>query len=136
MKGSANEYLDRLRDEFTQLHTQLQNSRMEIEKFSQEKEAVQRHYMMYYELACGLNVEWHKQVEVVKRLSGILNQIIPLLPPEHQASAIAAVERAKQINPQVRIAAVDCLEAKYLGSPEYNGIANATTTTCHVARNG
>jgi hypothetical protein len=100
MKGSANEYLDRLRDEFTQLHTQLQNSRMEIEKFSQEKEAVQRHYMMYYELACGLNVEWHKQVEVVKRLSGILNQIIPLLPPEHQASAIAAVERAKQINPQ------------------------------------
>lgn len=101
MKIPANEYLDRLRDEFTQMHTQLQNSRMELEKHNQEKEMLQRQYVMYAEMCMQVNVEYHKQAEIVKRLGGILNQIIPLLPPEHQASAIQAVERAKNVTQQV-----------------------------------
>ncbi|KAH7727459.1 groucho/TLE N-terminal Q-rich domain-containing protein [Aphelenchoides avenae] len=100
MKIPANEYLDRLRDEFTQMHTQLQNSRMELEKHNQEKEMLQRQYVMYAEMCMQVNVEYHKQAEIVKRLGGILNQIIPLLPPEHQASAIQAVERAKNVTQQ------------------------------------
>uniref|UniRef100_A0A915DFQ9 Groucho/TLE N-terminal Q-rich domain-containing protein n=1 Tax=Ditylenchus dipsaci TaxID=166011 RepID=A0A915DFQ9_9BILA len=100
MKLPANEYLDRLREEFGLLHSQLSNARLDIEKINQEKEVVQRHYLMYYEIACNVNVEVHKQAEIVKRLSGILGHVIPLLPPEHQASAIQAVERAKAINQQ------------------------------------
>lgn len=103
MKLGVNDYLDRVRDEFNSIHGQLQNARLELEKCNQEKEMIQRHYAMYYEIACNINVEAHKQSEIVKRLSGILGHIIPLLPPEHQASAIQAVERAKSINQQVSV---------------------------------
>lgn len=35
---------------------------MECEKLAQEKTEMQRHYVMYYEMSYGLNVEMHKQV--------------------------------------------------------------------------
>lgn len=101
MKLPFNDYLDRVREEFTAVHSQLQNARLELEKVAQEKDVAQRHYMMYYELACNTNIELHKQTEITKRLSGILGHTIPLLPHEHQASAIQAVERAKSITQQV-----------------------------------
>jgi hypothetical protein len=46
-------------------------------------------------------MELQKHMEIAKRLSGILTHVIPMLPQEHQGSAVAAVERAKTINPQV-----------------------------------
>lgn len=35
---------------------------MDCEKLAQEKTEMQRHYVMYYEMSYGLNVEMHKQV--------------------------------------------------------------------------
>jgi hypothetical protein len=49
----------------------------------------------------SLNMEMQKHKEIARRLSGILAHVIPLLPQDHQASAAAAVERAKSITPQV-----------------------------------
>jgi hypothetical protein len=46
-------------------------------------------------------MEMQKHMEIAKRLSGILAHVIPLLPQDHQGSAVAAVERAKSITPQV-----------------------------------
>ncbi|XP_016159952.1 PREDICTED: transducin-like enhancer protein 2 isoform X2 [Ficedula albicollis] len=58
---------------------------------------MQRHYVMYYEMSYGLNIEMHKQAEIVKRLSAICAQIIPFLTQEHQQQVLQAVERAKQV---------------------------------------
>uniref|UniRef100_A0A2K6KD75 TLE family member 2, transcriptional corepressor n=1 Tax=Rhinopithecus bieti TaxID=61621 RepID=A0A2K6KD75_RHIBE len=58
---------------------------------------MQRHYVMYYEMSYGLNIEMHKQAEIVKRLSGICAQIIPFLTQEHQQQVLQAIERAKQV---------------------------------------
>ncbi|TKC43639.1 hypothetical protein EI555_003719 [Monodon monoceros] len=53
--------------------------------------------LQYYEMSYGLNIEMHKQAEIVKRLSGICAQIIPFLTQEHQQQVLQAVERAKQV---------------------------------------
>ncbi|KAM6107391.1 transducin-like enhancer protein 2 [Pterocles gutturalis] len=58
---------------------------------------MQRHYVMYYEMSYGLNIEMHKQAEIVKRLSAICAQILPFLTQEHQQQVLQAVERAKQV---------------------------------------
>uniref|UniRef100_A0A8C5UBX6 Groucho/TLE N-terminal Q-rich domain-containing protein n=1 Tax=Malurus cyaneus samueli TaxID=2593467 RepID=A0A8C5UBX6_9PASS len=51
----------------------------------------------YYEMSYGLNIEMHKQAEIVKRLSAICAQMIPFLTQEHQQQVLQAVERAKQV---------------------------------------
>lgn len=33
----------------------------------------------YYEMSYGLNVEMHKQTEIVKRMSAIIGQVLPFL---------------------------------------------------------
>jgi hypothetical protein len=38
----------------------------------------------YYEMSYGLNVEMHKQTEISKRLSALINQLVPFLSQEHQ----------------------------------------------------
>uniref|UniRef100_A0A3P9HRA1 TLE family member 2, transcriptional corepressor b n=1 Tax=Oryzias latipes TaxID=8090 RepID=A0A3P9HRA1_ORYLA len=53
--------------------------------------------LQYYEMSYGLNIEMHKQAEIVKRLSAICAQIIPFLSQEHQQQVVQAVERAKQV---------------------------------------
>ncbi|XP_030368321.1 transducin-like enhancer protein 4 isoform X7 [Neopsephotus bourkii] len=58
---------------------------------------MQRHYVMYYEMSYGLNIEMHKQAEIVKRLNAICAQVIPFLSQEHQQQVVQAVERAKQV---------------------------------------
>ncbi|VDD92456.1 unnamed protein product [Enterobius vermicularis] len=98
MKLTFLEHLERCKEEYNFLQNQLQQQRVDIDKLSQEKEVMQRHYMMYYEMSYGLNLEMHKQTEIAKRYNQILQQIIPLLPAEHQQPAIAAVERARQIS--------------------------------------
>uniref|UniRef100_A0AC35UCW1 WD_REPEATS_REGION domain-containing protein n=1 Tax=Rhabditophanes sp. KR3021 TaxID=114890 RepID=A0AC35UCW1_9BILA len=100
MKISVNDHLDRVKEEFNTLAAQIQALRADLEKSNQEKETLQRHYMMYYEMSCGVSMEMHKQGEISKRLCAILNQIIPLLPVEHQGSALTASERAKQVSNQ------------------------------------
>ncbi|KAK3764284.1 hypothetical protein RRG08_033366 [Elysia crispata] len=51
-------------------------------------------------MSYGLNVEMHKQSEIVKRLNAICAQVIPFLSQEHQQQVAAAVERAKQVTMQ------------------------------------
>merc|ERR1712223_1225027 len=58
---------------------------------------MQRHYVMYYEMSYGLNVEMHKQTEICKRLDAIIRQVLPFLSGEHQQQVALAVDRAKQI---------------------------------------
>ncbi|XP_011852274.1 PREDICTED: transducin-like enhancer protein 4 isoform X4 [Mandrillus leucophaeus] len=48
---------------------------------------MQRHYVMYYEMSYGLNIEMHKQAEIVKRLNAICAQVIPFLSQEQQLQA-------------------------------------------------
>uniref|UniRef100_A0A8D0KWI5 Groucho/TLE N-terminal Q-rich domain-containing protein n=1 Tax=Strix occidentalis caurina TaxID=311401 RepID=A0A8D0KWI5_STROC len=75
----------------------LRSLKLECEKLVSEKTEMQRHYVMYYEMSYGLNIEMHKQAEIVKRLSAICAQIIPFLTQEHQQQVLQAVERAKQV---------------------------------------
>ncbi|TKR93400.1 hypothetical protein L596_007866 [Steinernema carpocapsae] len=98
MKLAFKDYIERAMEEYNSLQSELQRVRMENEKHVQERDAMNRHYMMYYEMSYGLTMEMHKQQEIAKRLTAIVNQIITLLPQEHQAHALAATERAKQIS--------------------------------------
>uniref|UniRef100_A0A8C4K499 Transducin-like enhancer protein 2 n=1 Tax=Dromaius novaehollandiae TaxID=8790 RepID=A0A8C4K499_DRONO len=77
--------------------TRLSPLKLECEKLVSEKTEMQRHYVMYYEMSYGLNIEMHKQAEIVKRLSAICAQIVPFLTQEHQQQVLQAVERAKQV---------------------------------------
>ncbi|NXP03608.1 TLE2 protein, partial [Thinocorus orbignyianus] len=88
---------DRIKDEFQLLQAQYHSLKLECDKLASEKSEMQRHYVMYYEMSYGLNIEMHKQAEIVKRLSAICAQIIPFLTQEHQQQVLQAVERAKQV---------------------------------------
>ncbi|XP_034241748.1 protein groucho-like isoform X4 [Thrips palmi] len=97
-KFTVGESCDRIKEEFQFLQAQYHNSlKMEIDKIAQEKTEMQRHYVMYYEMSYGLNVEMHKQTEIAKRLNAIIAQILPFLSQEHQQQVATAVERAKQV---------------------------------------
>ncbi|KFV87144.1 Transducin-like enhancer protein 3, partial [Struthio camelus australis] len=56
--------------------------KVEYDKLANEKTEMQRHYVMYYEMSYGLNIEMHKQTEIAKRLNTILAQIMPFLSQE------------------------------------------------------
>ncbi|XP_052100317.1 transducin-like enhancer protein 4 isoform X1 [Mytilus californianus] len=96
-KFTVSESCDRIKEEFSFLQAQYHSLKMECEKLAQEKTEMQRHYVMYYEMSYGLNVEMHKQTEIAKRLNAICAQVIPFLSQEHQQQVAAAVERAKQV---------------------------------------
>lgn len=100
IKFTIAESCDRIKEEFSFLQAQYHSLKMECEKLAQEKTEMQRHYVMYYEMSYGLNVEMHKQTEIAKRLNAICAQIIPFLSIEHQQQVAAAVERAKQVTMQ------------------------------------
>merc|ERR1719282_1180229 len=86
-----------LKEEFSFLQAQYNSLKLECEKLAQEKTEIQRQYIMYYEMSYGLNVEMHKQTEIVKRMSAIIGQVLPFLSQEHQQQVATAVERAKQV---------------------------------------
>ncbi|NXO02388.1 TLE2 protein, partial [Rhinopomastus cyanomelas] len=88
---------DRIKEEFQLLQAQYHSLKLECEKLVSEKTEMQRHYVMYYEMSYGLNIEMHKQAEIVKRLSAICAQVVPFLTTEHQQQVLQAVERAKQV---------------------------------------
>ncbi|XP_039242351.1 transducin-like enhancer protein 2 isoform X3 [Pipra filicauda] len=96
-KFSVLEICGRIKEEFQFLQAQYHSLKLECEKLMSEKTEMQRHYVMYYEMSYGLNIEMHKQAEIVKRLSAICAQIIPFLTQEHQQQVLQAVERAKQV---------------------------------------
>ncbi|NXK40865.1 TLE2 protein, partial [Piprites chloris] len=96
-KFSVLEICDRIKEEFQFLQAQYHSLKLECEKLMSEKTEMQRHYVMYYEMSYGLNIEMHKQVKIVKRLSAICAQIIPFLTQEHQQQVLQAVEQAKQV---------------------------------------
>ncbi|XP_037289503.1 transducin-like enhancer protein 4 isoform X2 [Rhipicephalus microplus] len=96
-KFTVTESCDRIKEEFGFLQAQYHNLKLECEKLAGEKTEMQRHYVMYYEMSYGLNVEMHKQTEIAKRLNAIIAQILPFLSQEHQQQVAAAVERAKQV---------------------------------------
>uniref|UniRef100_A0A8C7E8Z7 Groucho/TLE N-terminal Q-rich domain-containing protein n=1 Tax=Nothoprocta perdicaria TaxID=30464 RepID=A0A8C7E8Z7_NOTPE len=96
-KFSVLEICDRIKEEFQFLQAQYHSLKLECEKLVSEKTEMQRHYVMYYEMSYGLNIEMHKQAEIVKRLSAICAQIVPFLTQEHQQQVLQAVERAKQV---------------------------------------
>lgn len=96
-KFTVSESCDRIKEEFNFLQAQYHNAKMEVEKLIQEKTEMQRHYVMYYEMSYGLNVEMHKQTEIAKRLNAIIVQIMPFLSQEHQQQVATALDRAKQV---------------------------------------
>lgn len=100
MKSSVTDLLDRIKEEFSFHQAQNHSLKLECEKLVSEKTEIQRHYVMYYEMSYGLNIEMHKQSEIVKRLNSIIAQILPFLSQEHQSQVAAAVERAKQVTVQ------------------------------------
>ncbi|XP_064424414.1 transducin-like enhancer protein 4 isoform X2 [Latimeria chalumnae] len=96
-KFTVLETCDRIKEEFQFLQAQYHSLKLECEKLASEKTEMQRHYVMYYEMSYGLNIEMHKQAEIVKRLSAICAQIIPFLSQEHQQQVVQAVDRARQV---------------------------------------
>jgi groucho len=97
-KFTVIENCDRIKEEFNFLQAQYHNLKMECEKLAQEKTEIQRHYVLYYEMSYGYNVEMHKQTEIAKRMNNIIGQIIPYLSQDHQQQVANAVERAKQLS--------------------------------------
>uniref|UniRef100_A0A669QJI3 TLE family member 2, transcriptional corepressor n=1 Tax=Phasianus colchicus TaxID=9054 RepID=A0A669QJI3_PHACC len=83
-KFSVLEICERIKEEFQFLQAQYHSLKLECEKLLSEKTEMQRHYVMYYEMSYGLNIEMHKQAEIVKRLSAICAQIVPFLTQEQQ----------------------------------------------------
>ncbi|CAG9133173.1 unnamed protein product [Plutella xylostella] len=61
IKFTVGESCDRIKEEFNFLQAQYHNLKLECEKLASEKIEIQRHYVMYYEMSYGLNVEMHKQ---------------------------------------------------------------------------
>ncbi|XP_077270398.1 protein groucho-like isoform X3 [Temnothorax americanus] len=100
-KFTIAESCDRIKEEFNFLQAQYHSLKLDCEKLANDKIEIQRHYVMYYEMSYGLNVEMHKQVslntEIAKRLSALLTQVIPYLPQDHQQPIATAFERAKQV---------------------------------------
>ncbi|KAK1893962.1 TLE family member 5 [Dissostichus eleginoides] len=99
LKFTTSDSCDRIKDEFQFLQAQYHSLKLECDKLASEKSEMQRHYIMYYEMSYGLNIEMHKQAEIVKRLNGICAQVLPYLSQEHQQQVMGAIDRAKQVTP-------------------------------------
>uniref|UniRef100_A0A671XPN5 Transducin-like enhancer protein 4 n=1 Tax=Sparus aurata TaxID=8175 RepID=A0A671XPN5_SPAAU len=84
LKFTVTESCDRIKEEFHFLQAQYHSLKLECEKLASDKTEMQRHYVMYYEMSYGLNIEMHKQAEIVKRLNAICAQVIPFLSQEQQ----------------------------------------------------
>jgi groucho len=89
------EACERIKEEYQFLTSQNQSLKVQCEKLAQEKNEIQTHYNLIYEMSYGINNEMHKQTEIAKRMRDICSQIIPYLPPEHQVQVTSAIERCK-----------------------------------------
>ncbi|XP_063853743.1 protein groucho-like isoform X3 [Scylla paramamosain] len=91
LKFTIAETCDRIKEEFNFLQSQYHALKLECEKLASDKTEMQRHYVMYYEMSYGLNVEMHKQTEIAKRLNAIIAQVLPFLSQEQQMHAQAGI---------------------------------------------
>ncbi|XP_043089458.1 chico isoform X2 [Puntigrus tetrazona] len=99
LKFTTSDSCDRIKDEFQFLQAQYHSLKLECDKLASEKSEMQRHYIMYYEMSYGLNIEMHKQAEIVKRLNGICAQVLPYLSQEVRLSLCRSwkiIERANK----------------------------------------
>ncbi|XP_042242684.1 protein groucho-like [Homarus americanus] len=78
LKFTIAETCDRIKEEFNFLQSQ----------YHPVRDGMQCHYVMYYEMSYGLNVEMHKQTEIAKRLNAIIGQVLPFLSQEHQQQEV------------------------------------------------
>ncbi|KAF7419137.1 hypothetical protein HZH68_001790 [Vespula germanica] len=84
-KFSVSESCDRIKEEFSFLQAQYHSIKLDLEKLAQEKTEMQRHYVMYYEMSYGLNVEMHKQVSIKKIRINIFSKVsVTLLVAMHE----------------------------------------------------
>ncbi|CAH8622858.1 unnamed protein product [Dicrocoelium dendriticum] len=95
-KFTVAETCERIKEEFNYIQQQNHSLHVEREKLISERTDMQRICVMYYEMANGLNLEMHRQMEIAKRLSAILTQVMPFLSQE----VLSAIERAKQVTMQ------------------------------------
>lgn len=99
LKFTVDATCERIKEEFNYMQQQYHSLKMDFEKLANEKNDLQRHYTMYYEMSCGFNIEITKQTEIAKRLNAIIAQLLPFLAQEHQQQVARAVERAKEVTP-------------------------------------
>ncbi|KAL9871384.1 protein groucho isoform X2 [Glossina fuscipes] len=99
-KFTFHDAMETIKQEYNFMQTQNHSLKLELEKLATEKTEMQRHYVMYYEMSYGLNVEMHRNMEIVKRLNTLINQLVPFLQPDHQQQVVQAVDRAKQVTVQ------------------------------------
>lgn len=102
-----NESCDRIKKEFDALSAANQSLRVEIERLQAEKEAVHKHFIMYYEMSYGLHLDVCKQKEIAKRLNNIILNILPIVSNDQQAQIASSVDRAKQVTPEELNSIVD-----------------------------
>ncbi|XP_016327172.1 amino-terminal enhancer of split-like [Sinocyclocheilus anshuiensis] len=93
LKFTTSDSCDRIKDEFQFLQAQYHSLKLECDKLASEKSEMQRHYIMYYEMSYGLNIEMHKQ---------------------HQQQVLGAIERAKQVTPPEMNSIIQQLQAHQL----------------------
>uniref|UniRef100_A0A671L397 TLE family member 2, transcriptional corepressor c n=1 Tax=Sinocyclocheilus anshuiensis TaxID=1608454 RepID=A0A671L397_9TELE len=77
VKFTVLETLDHIKEEFQLFQAQYHSLKLECEKLASEKTEMHRHYIMYYEMSYGLNIEMQKQ---------------------HQHQVAQAVERSKHVS--------------------------------------
>uniref|UniRef100_A0A673LUG4 Transducin-like enhancer protein 1 n=1 Tax=Sinocyclocheilus rhinocerous TaxID=307959 RepID=A0A673LUG4_9TELE len=89
------ETLDHIKEEFQLFQAQYHSLKLECEKLASEKTEMHRHYIMVRGKSNNIT---HNTKKIVKRLSAICTQIIPLLSQEHQHQVAQAVERSKHVS--------------------------------------
>uniref|UniRef100_A0A9R1SBJ5 TLE family member 3, transcriptional corepressor b n=2 Tax=Cyprinus carpio TaxID=7962 RepID=A0A9R1SBJ5_CYPCA len=92
-KFTVAESCDRIKDEFQFLQAQYHSLKVEFDKLANEKTEMQRHYVMYYEMSYGLNIEMHKQQQQLQaqHLSHAAHGPPVQLPPHLQPPGIPPV---------------------------------------------
>lgn len=106
-------------------------------------------------MSYGLNVEMHKQTEISKRLSALINQLVPFLSQEHQqqvsfntaaiksvniklvfrSKVLSAVERAKQITMSELNAVIGVSIFKLLSQTIFDLTKLSSTATTRFTKN-
>ncbi|KTF89772.1 hypothetical protein cypCar_00025431 [Cyprinus carpio] len=81
LKFTTSDSCDRIKDEFQFLQAQYHSLKLECDKLASEKSEMQRHYIMYYEMSYGLNIEMHKQQQLqAHQLSQLQGLALPMTP--------------------------------------------------------
>uniref|UniRef100_A0A8I6AEG3 TLE family member 3, transcriptional corepressor n=1 Tax=Rattus norvegicus TaxID=10116 RepID=A0A8I6AEG3_RAT len=86
-KFTVAESCDRIKDEFQFLQAQYHSLKVEYDKLANEKTEMQRHYVMYYEMSYGLNIEMHKAELTHPLPSPTCNRSPPTLLQQQQLQA-------------------------------------------------